>query len=201
MPEHAQKPFADSCVENREPIFAVLAPRLADASTLLEIGSGTGQHAVYFAPALRQLIWQTSDRLENHPGIEAWLRDEGSANIRSPLRLDVIADPWPAGPYDAVFSANTAHIMPQPAVEAMFRGVGRVLRSGGLFLLYGPFNYQGQFTADSNRRFDGWLKTQDPAMGIRDLDWLEGLALRSEMALVEDIEMPVNNRTLIWQRR
>ena len=195
-----EKPFAESCVENRQPILDVLLPRLANCRQLLEIGSGTGQHAVYFAPVLRHLSWQTSDRSENHPGILAWMDEAGLANVQAPVRLDVLEDPWPHEQYDAVFSANTAHIMPVDAVEAMFRGVGAVLRAGGQFLLYGPFNYNGRFTSSSNERFDAWLKQRDPAMGIRDLNWLSTLASAADMDLVEDIEMPVNNRTLVWRR-
>ena len=132
------RPFAESCVENRVPIFAVLQPRLCDCRHLLEIGSGTGQHAVYFAADLPHLVWQTSDRAENHPGIMAWLAEAALPNVEPPVDLDVLTDDWPASRFDAVFSANTAHIMSTAAVEAMFRGVGRVLRPGGLFLLYGP---------------------------------------------------------------
>ncbi|MDJ0738696.1 MAG: DUF938 domain-containing protein [Gammaproteobacteria bacterium] len=192
------KPFAESCVENREPILAVLAPRLHGCTTLLEIGSGTGQHAVYFAPQLPQLTWQTSERAENHAGIRAWLDEAGLANVAPPLPLDVLRDRWPSGPYDAVFSANTAHIMATDAVAAMFRGVGDVLATGGRFLLYGPFSYGGRHTAPSNREFDAWLQARDPAMGVRDLDWLRTLAAASGLHLDEDIAMPVNNRTLVW---
>jgi cyclopropane fatty-acyl-phospholipid synthase-like methyltransferase len=194
------KPFAESCVENRAPIFQVLHPRLADRSRLLEIGSGTGQHAVYFAVDLPQLSWQTSDRVENHPGIQAWLAEAGLANVEPPVCLDVLTDPWPTRRFDAVFSANTAHIMSTGAVEAMFAGVGEVLVPGGIFLLYGPFNYDGGFSSPSNERFDAWLKQRDPEMGIRDVAWLNGLAGAAGMVLLEDIEMPVNNRTLVWQK-
>ena len=195
-----EKPFAESCVENRVPILDVLRPRLADCRRLLEIGSGTGQHAVYFAAELPHIAWQTSDRVENHPGIGAWLQEAALPNVEPPICLDVITDRWPVEPVDAVFSANTAHIMPPAAVEAMFRGVGAILRPGGQFLLYGPFNYDGQFTSSSNASFDGWLKARDPGMGIRDLGWLSGLAAAAGMDLIEDIEMPVNNRTLVWRK-
>jgi SAM-dependent methyltransferase len=194
------KPFAESCAENRAPIFAVLEPRLRNCASLLEIGSGTGQHAVYFAAELPQLVWQTSDLAAHHAGITAWLDEAALPNVRGPQRLDVLVDDWPPGPFDAVFSANTAHIMPANAVEAMFRGVGRVLRPGGQFLLYGPFNYAGRFTAPSNERFESWLKERDPRMGIRDLVWLRELAGAADMALAEDIEMPVNNRMLVWRK-
>lgn len=194
------KPFSESCVQNRTAIFSVLEPRVRACRSLLEIGSGTGQHAVYFAAQLPQLIWQTSDMRDNHPGIEAWLDESRLENARPPLALDVLNDPWPEELFDTVFSANTAHIMPERAVAAMFRGVGSVLGAGGLFLLYGPFNYGGRFTAPSNASFDQWLKQRDPAMGVRDVDWLTVLAESAGMMLSEDLEMPANNRTLVWQR-
>jgi len=195
-----EKPFAESSVENRAPIFQVLQPRLTDCSRLLEIGSGTGQHAVYFAADLPHLSWQTSDRVENHPGIQAWVTEAGLANVEPPVCLDVLTDRWPTQRFDAVFSANTAHIMSMDAVEAMFGGVGEVLAPDGIFLLYGPFNYDGCFSSPSNERFDAWLKQRDPVMGIRDVAWLNGLAGAAGMVLLEDIEMPVNNRTLVWQK-
>ncbi len=194
------KPFSESCVQNRAPIFAVLQPRLRDCEHLLEIGSGTGQHAVYFAAELPHLTWHTSDCAENHPGIMTWLRDAHLPNVQAPIALDVLQDPWPERPFDAVFSANTAHIMSTAAVEEMFSGVGRVLRPGTHFLLYGPFNHDGHFTSPSNRAFDAQLREFDPAMGVRDVVWLKELAAASAMSLAEDVEMPVNNRLLIWQK-
>jgi cyclopropane fatty-acyl-phospholipid synthase-like methyltransferase len=168
---------------------------------LLEIGSGTGQHAVYFAAELPSLHWQTSDRVENHAGIQAWLDESGLDNVGAPLALDVLTDTWPDGPYDAAFSANTAHIMSESAVEAMFLGLGRVLADGAPFLLYGPFNYDGRFTSPSNREFDAWLRHRDPQMGIRDVAWLQDAGERGGLVLDEDLEMPVNNRCLVWRRR
>lgn len=185
-------------MQNRTPIFAVLEPRLQDCRDVLEIGSGTGQHAVYFAADLPHLTWHTSDRPVQHAGIQAWLDEAGLANTPAPISLDVADGLWPQRRFDAVFSANTAHIMSTPEVAAMFAGVGRVLRAGGYFLLYGPFNYAGQFSSDSNVRFDSWLKQRDPASGIKDLDWLRKIALHADLTLGEDIEMPVNNRLLVW---
>ncbi|RMG37944.1 MAG: DUF938 domain-containing protein, partial [Gammaproteobacteria bacterium] len=144
------------------------------------------------------LIWQPSDRVENHPAIEAWMAAHPSANILPPLALDVLDDSWPDAVYDAVFSANTAHIMGEPAVEAMFMGVGQVLRSGGHFLLYGPFNVGGDYTAPSNARFDQWLRAQDPAMGVRDVEWLTELAESAGMMLQSITDMPADNKTLCW---
>jgi hypothetical protein len=194
------KPYSESCDQNRAPILNVLAPRVAGCRTLLEIGSGTGQHAVYFAPELPDLVWQTSDQRIQHAGIEQWLDEAGLANVLPPIALDVVQDAWPAGPFDAVFSANTAHIMPETAVAAMFAGVGAVLADKGPFLLYGPFNYDGRFTSESNRRFEDWLRARDPLMGIRDVTWLRGLADSAGLVLDEDLEMPVNNRCLVWRK-
>jgi cyclopropane fatty-acyl-phospholipid synthase-like methyltransferase len=171
---------------------------LAGRARLLEIGSGTGQHAVYFAPEFPSLAWQTSDVVDMHDGIRAWLADAGCANILPPLALEVCDDAWPATRYDAVFSANTAHIMSWPQVECLFAGVGRALQPGGVFCLYGPFNYAGNYTSESNANFDHWLKVRDPASGIRDFEALEELAAKAGMALKEDYAMPANNRTLVW---
>ena len=194
----ADRPYSESCAQNREPILAVLRRFLGDSRQLLEIGSGTGQHAVYFAPAFPELQWQTSDRVANHAGIAAWLDVHPEPNLLPPLPLDVSTDRWPDGEYDAVFSANTAHIMHEAEVAAMFAGVGRVLSSGGRFLLYGPFNIGGRYTAPSNERFDQWLRSQDPDMGVRDLDWLSELAAGAGLRLHEVVDMPADNKTLVW---
>ncbi len=197
----SNKPYAESCDENRQPILQVLRPLFAEVRDVLEIGSGTGQHAVFFAAEMPHLIWHTSDRLENHPGIRAWLADSPDNNLEAPIPLDVLADPWPQASYDAVFSANTAHIMGHEEVTAMFRGVAGVLNPGGLFALYGPFNYGGRYTSDSNKRFDQWLKERDPRSCIKDFDALNAMALDLGMELVNDCEMPVNNRILLWRRK
>lgn len=194
------KPFAESCEQNKRPILSVLRQLLRERRQLLEIGSGTGQHAVYFAEAFPSLTWQTSDREENHPGIHAWLADQGPANALAPLDLDVLHRPWPLAPssVDAVFSANTAHIMGWDGVEAMFAGVSEVLADGGLFILYGPFNYRGRYTTEGNARFDAWLKARDPQSGIRDIEALVQLARENGMSLYRDFAMPANNRMVVW---
>lgn len=196
------KPFSEACEENKQPIFDVLQRLFQDRDQILEIGSGTGQHAVYFAEHLPHLTWQTSDLPENHPGIGAWLDDSGLDNVRPPFALDVGQEPWPVEfAVDAVFSANTTHIMGWDSVISLFRGVGRHLRTDGLFVLYGPFNYGGGYTSESNARFDVWLKNRDPRGGIRDFEALNELAAENGMMLSEDIEMPVNNRTLVWRKQ
>lgn len=196
------KPFAEASEQNKTPILAVLEPRFASASKVLEIGGGTGQHAVFFAARMPHLHWQCSDRAENLPGIRQWIADAGLANVPPPVELDVTRKrDWPSGPFDAAFSANTAHIMSLTAVEAMFRGLGLVLASGGCFALYGPFSHDGRHNSPSNAFFDQQLRARDPASGVRDLRDLERFADAAGMDLEEDCPMPVNNRTLIWRRR
>jgi len=195
------KPFAESCAENQQVILEVLRQEFAATRRVLEIGSGTGQHAVFFARALPHLLWHTSELAQNHPGIQAWIDDEGPDNVRPPLTLDVATGPWPNAEFDGVFSANTVHIMGWAEVERMFAGIGRVLASGGRFCLYGPFNYHGEFTSPGNERFDAWLKQRDPNSGIRDVAALDALAAAAGMDAVADHQMPVNNRTLVWQKR
>lgn len=197
----AEKPFAESCAQNREPILAVLREVFADRSNVLEIASGTGQHAVYFGAALAHLTWRTSELPENHAGIRAWLDEAALANVLPPVALDVNDALWPVPQVDAVFNANTVHIVAWTAVERLFAGIGRVLAPGGLLCLYGPFNYGGAFTSEGNARFDAWLKARDPASGIRDFEALDRLAHAQGLVLERDIEMPVNNRTLVWRRQ
>ena len=195
------KPYSESCDQNKYPILEVLRKEFAQVEHILEIGSGTGQHAVFFGEQLPNLIWQPSDRLEYHPGIQLWLNDSNLPNVLPPLELDVALDHWPQQTYDAIFSANTAHIMSAPEVEHMFNGVGNLLRPGGPFCLYGPFNYQGQYTSESNARFDQWLKQRDPNSGIKDVAQLTQWAEQSGLSLAEDYEMPVNNRILVWVKQ
>lgn len=195
------KPFSPACERNREPILAVLRGRFAGCRRVLEIGSGSGQHAVHFAAAMPWLSWQCSDRADCLPGIRAWLDEAGLANTPPPLELDVACGPWPAAGFDAVFSANTLHIMGWPEVEAFFAGVGRLFeRDGGTLAVYGPFNHGGRYSSDSNREFDAWLKARDPASGIRDDAAVDALARRAGLALVDDAAMPANNRCRAWRR-
>lgn len=194
------KPYAESCDQNRDPILAVLREEFSACRSILEIGSGTGQHAVYFAAELPHLSWQTSDRDEYHEGIHAWLDEAALPNTLPPLSLDVRHDSWPQRHYDGVFSANTVHIMSWPEVECLFAGIGPVLADDGLFCLYGPFNYDGRFTSESNARFDQWLKARDPESGVRDLEALDALARAAGMRLLRDHAMPANNRILVWKK-
>lgn len=193
------KPYSQACENNKDPILEVITPLLSEKQTLLEIGSGTGQHAVYLSKKLPHVSWQTSDRLENHQGINLWIGESEVKNILPPIELDVIESEWPVQKIDSVFSANTAHIMPWDAVQAMFENVGKILNSRGLFILYGPFKYDGQFTSESNENFEQWLKSVDISRGIRDFEALNDLASQNSMRFVQDFEMPANNRILVWK--
>jgi SAM-dependent methyltransferase len=195
------KPHSPACDRNRDPILAVLLRRFSAVRSVLEIGSGTGQHAVYFAQAMPALIWQCSDRSSYLPGIRQWLDEAQLPNTPQPLQLDVAAGPWPSERFDAVFSANTLHIMSWEEVEDFFCGLDAVLAIGATLVIYGPFNYDGTFTSDSNREFDASLRTRDPRMGIRDFEAVDGLAGNIGLQLIEDAAMPANNRCLVWRRR
>lgn len=194
------KPYAPACDRNREPILAVLAVCFADRRDVLEIGSGTGQHAVHFAAALPLLSWQCSDRAENLPGIRMWLDEAALPNTPAPIELDVNAA-WPAHRYDAVFSANTLHIMGWPEVERLFAGLPSILAPDATVVVYGPFNVGGRHTSESNAAFDASLRARAPHQGLRDVGAVDALARRAGLALVEDRAMPANNRCLVWRRR
>ena len=194
------KPYAEACDRNRAPILAVIDPLFADCRSVLEIGSGTGQHAVFFAARMPHLIWHTSDLKENHSDIKAWLQDAELSNIPAPLELDVTQAEWPVVDIDAVFSANSLHIMHWNAVEKFFAGTGNLLQPGGKLVVYGPFNYYNQYTSDSNALFDVWLKAKDPQSGIRNFEDINELAVSAGLEFIEDYEMPANNRILYWQK-
>ena len=185
------KPYSEASERNRAPILAVLKRIFIDRKIVLEIGSGTGQHAAYFAPELAHLRWQASDVAANLPDVRQWFADA--------IELDVEGD-WPQLEADAAFSANTAHIMSWPQVEKMFKGVARLLPRSGVFALYGPFNYGGKHTSESNARFDAMLRGRDPASGLRDFEKVKALAETCGLPLVEDNPMPANNRLLVFVR-
>lgn len=193
-------PFSQACENNKQPILEVLRSALRDSRRVLEVGSGTGQHAVHFAPALPWLEWQTSDLPENHRAIEAWLDAHPSPNLKRPLVFDLRRSPWPHEEFDAIFSANTAHIMAWPQVERLIREAGEQLPEDGVLALYGPFNYGGKFTSASNEQFDQMLRERDPDQGIRDFETLNDLAQESGLRLEADHEMPANNRLLVWKK-
>ena len=199
MEKPEEKPHAPSCDRNRDAILEVLHDHFQDRRLVLEIGSGTGQHAVYFAAALPHLIWQASDRTENLAGIQAWLDEAALPNTPPPLALDVTGD-WPQRRYDGVFSANCLHIMSWDAVERLFAGLPAIMADDFKLVVYGPFNYGGQFTSESNAAFQVWLKERGAHQGIRDFEAVDALARGIGLELVEDRAMPANNRCLVWRR-
>ena len=193
------KPFSPACERNREPILDVLRERFADRRHVLEIGSGTGQHAVHFAAALPHLVWQTADRASYLPGIKMWLDEAALPNTPAPLTLDV-NDSLPAQQFDAVFTANTLHIMSWPEVQRLFAQLPAVMAPGALLTVYGPFNRNGQFSSPSNAAFDAQLRADHPQRGIRDIEAVCKLATVAGLSLLEDCAMPANNRCITWQR-
>jgi cyclopropane fatty-acyl-phospholipid synthase-like methyltransferase len=194
------KPFSDYAERNSGPILDVLVTEFASASGVLEIGSGTGQHAVRFAAALPHLHWQTSDLVENHAGIHAWVNDSGLSNLRPPLSLDVRTADIAANSFDAIYSANTSHIMGMPAVERMFELVGTALTEQGLFCLYGPFRQGGEFNTQSNADFHQNLRARDPEMGIRHIEVLDELGSHNKLRRIRMYAMPANNHLAVWQK-
>ena len=194
------KKFSEACEQNKESILAVLQEVFKDRKAVLEIGSGSGQHAVYFAKHLEHLIWQPSDLAENLSSIRAWAEEVVIGNLNSPVELDVLDQPWKVAPIEAIFSANSLHIMSWEMVEQFFQGVGEVLKPDGKLLVYGPFSYQGNHTSSSNARFDQYLKQQNPLSGVRDFSELDDLAKGQGLTFIEDYAMPANNRCLLWQK-
>jgi len=194
------KPFSQACENNKQSILNVLTHAFVKQKHVLEIGSGTGQHAVYFAKNLPFLTWQTGDLSINHEGINQWITDLPSPNIRRPLVID-LADYQPlAANIDAIFSANTLHIISWPLVQSFFKMVDKTLTQSGVICIYGPFNYRGKYSSESNANFDLWLKERDEKSGIRDFEAVCQLASKAGLSLKEDVEMPANNRILIFQK-
>jgi hypothetical protein len=192
-PRGRLKPFSEASERNRAPIVGVLRRVFRDSTRVLEIGSGTGQHAAYFATELPHLVWQASDVAANLAGIRQWVSEP------PPLELDV-ERPFPAVQADAGFTANTCHIMSWPQVEKMFAGVSSLLPAGGLFAIYGPFHYRGKPTSESNASFDAMLRSRDPASGVRDFEAVRALAEKQGLELEEDNPMPANNRLLLFRK-
>lgn len=194
----SQLPFSQACENNKDPILNIINTIFSASTHLLEIGTGTGQHAVHFAKHLPHLTWQTSDQAMYLEGIKLQLASNQQPNLQMPLALDV-TQAWPLPKQaliDAMFTANTLHIMSEDMVEAFFKGVGLHLQTQGQLCIYGPFNYSGKYTSESNARFDIWLAQQDPRSAIRDIEWIKQLADTQRLELINDHTMPANNRLL-----
>ena len=195
-----ERPFSQACENNKDPILDVLRQCLEPGSRVLEIGSGTGQHARYFAEQLPQVQWQPTDLAENLAGIESWRSDYGSDNLLPARPLDVRAAAWHEDIAEAVFTANSLHIMAWPAVESLFAYLGAHAPAESLLLVYGPFNYGFSYTSESNARFDQWLGLQHPESAIRDFEEVDALAGDAGYSLQSDYSMPANNRLLHWRK-
>jgi len=194
------KPFSQACENNKAPILSELEYYLSSVPDVLEVGSGTGQHSVYFAEHLPHLHWYTSDLAMHHQGILQWHQEAQLANLHPPLVLD-LNDSWPVQTVSAIYTANTLHIVSLPLVKRFFEGVKEHLAAEGVLCIYGPFKYQGRFTSESNQRFDAFLKEQDPQSGIRDFEMIQQLAQQAGLSLEQDIAMPANNQLLIFKRQ
>ena len=194
------RPFSQACENNKQPILEVLQQELSGCDSVLEIGSGTGQHARYFAERMPRIAWQPTDRAPNLAGIESWREDYEGSNLLPAQPLDVSDPVWEIKVPAAVFSANTLHIMSWELVQTLFSRLAELAPEGSRLLVYGPFNYGGQYTSPSNARFDQWLAQQDPCSAIRDFEAVDALAAAAGYALESDYEMPANNRLLVWQR-
>lgn len=194
------KPFSQACENNKQPILKVISRVLSKQKSVLEIGSGSGQHAVYFAKNLPFLTWQTSDLLINHQGINLWIDDFPTPNIKRPLHIDLTQVKNVNNDIDSIFTANTLHIISWPLVQNFFDMVETQLPKNGILCVYGPLNYQGKYTSESNANFDLWLKGRDHQSGIRDFEAICELATISSLSLLEDVVMPANNRLLIFKK-
>jgi hypothetical protein len=193
------KPFYEACARNQGPILEALRAHYGSVRSVFEVGSRNAQHAVRFAAAMPWLRWQCSDLAEHLPAMQAWIGEAALPNLPAPIVWSV-DDPPPPGPYDAVFTANTLHIVSWPQVVRLFAAADRLLAPNGWFSTYGAFNIGGRFTSPSNAAFDRDLRAADPQRGIRDFEAVDALARGIGLALVEDRAMPANNRCINWRR-
>ncbi len=194
------KPFSQACENNKQPILDIISHLFSSPVTVWEIGSGTGQHACFFAEKMPHIVWQATDRRENLAGIQCWIDDSALTNLPDCLELDVNNPVWPCQQVDALFTANTLHIMHESDVKAFFKGVSSVVSAYAWVCIYGPFNYHGQYSSASNAQFDQWLKARDPHSGIREIAWVKKLAGLAGLQLINDYAMPANNRLLTFQK-
>ncbi len=194
---HPDLPYSQACENNKAPILALLQPAFAECTAILEIGSGTGQHAEHFAKNLPHLTWQASDQQHYLPELNERLKRAALANLPQAFCFDVTQQQLPDSRFDGLFTANTLHIMSWSMVESMFLRLGELLADNATLCIYGPFNYNGHFTSVSNQLFDQSLKSRDPAMGIRDIEQIIALAKMQDFNLHQDCAMPANNR-LLW---
>jgi hypothetical protein len=194
------QPFSQACENNKAVILEAIAPVLASVDSVLEIGSGTGQHACHFAAQLPHLRWQPTELDGNRHVLAPRLQMYPGENMCPAVSLDVCQRPWPVPVAQAVFTANTLHIMPVEAVQSLFAYLGEASAAGTFLVVYGPFNYEGRYTSDSNASFDDWLRARDERSAIRHFEDVDAFARAAGFFLLEDRAMPANNRLLLWQR-
>lgn len=194
------KPFSQACENNKKPILQIIQTIFCESATVWEIGSGTGQHACYFAQHLPHLIWQATDREDSLVGINSWVEDAGLPNLPKSLALNVSDPEWPCQKIEALFTANTLHIMSWQEIECFFTGLEKYLSERAKVIIYGPFNYNGHYTSGSNLQFDQWLKMRNPESGIRDFEAIEKRAKSANLIIINDFSMPSNNRLLVLQK-
>lgn len=194
------KNFSQSCENNKQPILKIIQTVFQNSIEVWEIGSGTGQHACYFANNLPHVTWQTTDREGDRASLDCWIEEAGLSNLPNSLKLNVTDEIWPCQTIEALFTANTLHIMHWDEVESLFSKLVNYLTEGAVICFYGPFNYTGHYTSPSNQQFDQWLKAHDPESGIRDFEAIEKLAEAAGLILQKDHTMPANNRLLVFQK-
>ncbi len=198
--ERTMENFSPSSERNKDAITEQLIQTFADCTQVIEIGSGSGQHIMHFAQQLPDIHWQPTDLADFFPGLEQNLSVR-AANIAAPQQLDLSSVPWlPGKLFDGLFSANTLHIMSWQHVIGFFERAGKQLSQGGRLCVYGPFNYNGEFTSEGNVKLEGWLKGRDPLSGIRDFEAVNQLASDNGFELLDDHTMPANNRLLVWNK-
>jgi SAM-dependent methyltransferase len=193
-------PYSQASENNKVSILEVFSRHLGDKDTVLELAGGTGQHAVFFAGLFTYLTWQASDILSNLETLNHRITIAELENLPPAIALSVDDKPWRCDVFDAVFTANSLHIISVGSVENLFSEVAKHINPGGLLCVYGPFKYAGEFTTESNASFDLWLKERDPVSGVRDFEWVNSLAQSAGLTLLEDNPMPANNQMLIWQK-
>jgi cyclopropane fatty-acyl-phospholipid synthase-like methyltransferase len=200
MSVNLEKPYALSCDRNRDPILEIIRQYLAEPATVLEIASGTGQHGLHFTKAMPHLSWQCSDLPANLPGIQIWLDEAGLSNTPAAVALDVNQIQWPLENMDVIFTANSLHIMSWDSVKELFERAKTLLQLNGQLIVYGPFNYNGEYSSESNQQFDQWLLNRDPQSAIRHFEDVCQLAEQAGLSLIQDHPMPANNRCIVWKK-
>ncbi len=194
------KEHAPSTLRNRDPILDVLKRVMPDSGLVLEIASGSGEHAAYFAPRLAGLTWQPSaPNSDSRASISAWAVETQAKNLLMPVELDVLVEPWPIAAADAIVCINMVHISPWEVTKALMAGAGRILKSGGILYLYGPYKIDGQHTANSNQAFDESLKSRDTQWGVRDLGDVIAEAMANGLEHIDTVQMPANNQSVIFR--